>query len=278
MDRNGFAEFLVARRAELRPADVGMPAGGRRRTPGLRREEVAVRAGVSADYLARLEQGRDTNPSVAVIDALADALLLTGAPRHHFTMLALASGNQSRCPGSESPQEQLAESMQTILRALQPTPAFVIGRRLNVLGWNPAWADFVTPLGLLDEHAQPNLAWYIFMDPVARRVLRNWSAAADAFTAVLNRAKIRWPADDSLHEMIDALHRSPEFAQRWKPHHLGDHRSGVLLFDHPDHGHVDIPFETLDADRDQSVMIWLTDKTAAHAPGLRLVPNRAVNE
>ncbi|WP_280243091.1 helix-turn-helix domain-containing protein, partial [Nocardia abscessus] len=169
MARNGFAEFLIARRAELRPSDVGMPEGGRRRTPGLRREEVAVRAGVSADYLARLEQGRDTNPSVAVIDALADALLLRGDDRRYFSMLALASGNESRCPGSESAEERLAPTIETILHALHPTPAFVVGRRLNVLGWNQAWADFVAPLGLLDGPDQPNLARYTFMHPAARR-------------------------------------------------------------------------------------------------------------
>lgn len=278
MARNGFAEFLIARRAELRPSDVGLPEGGRRRTPGLRREEVAVRAGVSADYLARLEQGRDTNPSVAVIDALADALLLRGGDRHHFSMLALASGNESRCPGSESAEEQVAETIETILRALHPTPAFVVGRRLNVLGWNQAWVDFVAPLGLLDDDEQPNLAWYTFMHPAARRVLRNWDEAADIFSAALSGAKLRWPADDSLLETIDALRRHPDFEQRWKPHRVGAHISGTLQLDHPVHGPVDVPFETLEADRDQSLIVWLADRASTHAPGLRLVPNRAVNE
>lgn len=270
MARNGFAEFLIARRAELRPADVGLPEGRRRRTPGLRREEVAVRAGVSADYLARLEQGRDTNPSVAVIDALADALLLRGNERHHFSLLALASGNESRCPGSESAEEKVADTIQSILRALQPTPAFVIGRRLNVLGWNAAWADFVSPLGLLDE-GQPNLARYTFLHPTARQVLRNWSEAADIFAAALSRAKLRWPGDDSLLETIDELRRHPDFAARWKPHHVGAHISGTLHIDHPVHGLVDVPFETLDADRDQSIIVWLTGQARAQSPALRLV-------
>ncbi|WP_054815068.1 helix-turn-helix transcriptional regulator [Nocardia arizonensis] len=271
MDRNAFAEFLVARRAELRPADLGMPAGGRRRTPGLRREEVAVRAGVSVDYLARLEQGRDTNPSVAVIDALADALLLSGAARRHFTMLALASGSEYDCPGSESPQEQVAESLRAVLRALQPMPAFVIGRYLNILDWNPAWADFAAPMGLLEEHHHTNLARFVFTDPAAKRVLRDWPSAADSFTAYLNRAKLRWPADDSLREFIETLRREPEFELRWKPHNIGAQGSGTLEFDHPVHGRLDVPYETLDTERDQSVVIWLTDRTVAQAPGLRLV-------
>ncbi|TQM30939.1 helix-turn-helix protein [Nocardia bhagyanarayanae] len=279
MARNGFAEFLVARRGELRPADVGMPEGGRRRTPGLRREEVAVRAGVSADYLARLEQGRDTNPSVAVVDALADALLLEGPQRHHFGLLAMASGNESRCPGSESPREQLGETITAVLAALQPTPAFVIGRRLNVLGWNPAWADFATPLGLLGEDGEANLAWYVFTDPRARRTLRDWPAAADTFAAAVLRAKVRWPGDDQLLGMIDALRREPEFRERWKPHQVGGGPvSSVLKFDHPVHGAVDVPFETMETDRDQSVVVWLLDQAAARATGLRLVHNRAANE
>ncbi|WP_454195598.1 helix-turn-helix transcriptional regulator [Nocardia sp. Marseille-Q1738] len=281
MARNGFAEFLIARRAELRPSDVGMPEGGRRRTPGLRREEVAVRAGVSADYLARLEQGRDTNPSAAVIDALASALLLRGDDRQYFNMLALASGNESRCaqcPGSES-TEQVAATIETILHALQPTPAFVVGRKLNVLGWNEAWADFVAPLGLLDGPDQPNLAWYTFMHPAARRVLRNWEHAADTFTAALCRAKLLRPSDDSLLEMIETLRRLPDFADRWKPHRVGAPSSGTLQLDHPVHGLVEVPFETLETDRDQSVVVWLIDRASTHAPGLRLVPtNRAVNE
>ncbi|MGK8525452.1 helix-turn-helix domain-containing protein [Nocardia asteroides] len=277
MARNGFAEFLIARRAELRPSDVGLPEGGRRRTPGLRREEVAVRAGVSADYLARLEQGRDTNPSVAVIDALADALLLRGGDRQYFNMLALTSGNEARCPGNESAEERVAPTIETILRALQPTPAFVVGRRLNVLGWNQAWGDFVAPLGLLDGSDQPNLAWYTFQHPAARRVLRDWERAADTFAAALSRAKLHWAGDDSLSEMIESLRELPEFARRWKPHRVGAPGSGTLHLNHPVHGVVEVPFETLEADRDQSVVVWLVDKASTHAPGLRLVPSRAAN-
>lgn len=275
-----FADFLIARRNELRPADVGMPAGGRRRTPGLRREEVAVRAGVSVDYLARLEQGRDRNPSAAVIGALADALLLDDADRRHFSMLALASGTASACsedsalcPGASTPQEQLPESIEAILRSLNPTPAFVVGRRLNVLGWNSAWADFVEPLGMLDEEHGPNLAWFTFMNPNARTVIRDWSGAADHFVAALHLAKSRWPADGTLRATIEALRKDPEFAKRWRSHRPGEDASGTLHFDHPEHGSVAVPFEMLAADRDQSIVVWLTDKLETGARGLRLVAN-----
>ncbi|MFE7797742.1 helix-turn-helix domain-containing protein [Nocardia sp. NPDC057440] len=278
MARNRFAEFLIARRAELRPSDVGMPEGGRRRTPGLRREEVAVRAGVSADYLARLEQGRDTNPSVAVIDALAKALLLEGKDHNHFGWLALTSSNEERCPKAPSAEETLSPGIETILRALHPTPAFVVGRRLNVLGWNPAWEDLATPLGLLDDPAQVNLAWYTFMHPLARKVVRNWSEAADVFSAELCRAKLRWPGDEQLLEVIEALHHHPDFAGRWQPHRLQERIAAELDLDHPEHGAMKVVFETLDAGNDQSIMVWLSDHAQVRVPELRLVSKRAVNE
>ncbi len=276
MAPNPFAEYLIARRAQLRPADVGLPEGGRRRTPGLRREEVAVRAGVSADYLARLEQGRDTNPSGAVIDALAKALLIEGKDRHHFGWLALTSTNESRCPTTESVAEQPTPAIETILRALHPTPAFVIGRRLNVLGWNPAWENIAKPLGLLDNPEVVNLAWFTFADSRAKQVLRNWDEMADIFSAALRRATIRWPGEDRLLELIDALLAYPEFESRWQPQHIDDLVAGTMRFDHPEYGHIDIPFEALNADKDQCIVVWLTDQAQAQSPGLRLV--RAVNE
>ena len=276
MAPNPFAEYLVARRAQLRPADVGLPEGGRRRTPGLRREEVAVRAGMSADYLARLEQGRDTNPSPAVIDALAQALLIEGKDRNHFGWLAVTTTNESRCPTTESVEEHPTPAIETILRALHPTPAFVIGRRLNVLGWNPAWADIVKPLGLLDNPEAVNLAWFTFTHPRATQVLRNWDEMANSFSAALRSATMRWPGEDRLLELIAALREHPEFESRWQPQHIDKLVAGTMRLDHPEHGHLDIPFETLNADRDQGIIVWLTGQAQAQSPGLRLV--RAVNE
>ncbi|MGW0047669.1 helix-turn-helix transcriptional regulator [Nocardia cyriacigeorgica] len=274
MARSRFAEFLVARRAELRPGDVGLPEGRRRRTPGLRREEVAVRAGVSADYLARLEQGRDNNPSPAVVEALADALLLRGEARYQFNILALTASDGSRCPGGEAEPEQIPETIAQVLRALAPTPAFVVGRQLNVLDWNAAWADFAAPLGLLDD-SSPNLARYTFTHPAAHRVLRNWPQAADSFAAALNRAMVRWPADDALRETIDTLRRHPDFAERWSPQRLNEPTASLLRFDHPVHGAVDVPFETLETTSDQSLIVWLTDRV--QSTGLHLVRDRAAN-
>ncbi|GGL00056.1 helix-turn-helix transcriptional regulator [Nocardia jinanensis] len=278
MARNAFAEYLVRRRAELRPGDIGLPAGGRRRTPGLRREEVAVRAGVSADYLARLEQGRDTNPSIAVVEALATALLLDERERSTFGWLALTSTHEARCPETTDESEHVPETIETVLRALAPTSAFVLGRRLNVLGWNAAWEDFVTPLGLLDNRDEVNLARYVYQHPMARKVLRNWTEAADTFAETLRRASLRWPGDAGLRETIDALHKTPEFAARWRPQGAGRPVTPTLRFDHPGLGAVDVPFESLESDREQSVVVWLVARAPESAQALRLVPPRAAGQ
>lgn len=278
MARNAFAEFLVRRRAELRPGDIGLPAGGRRRTPGLRREEVAVRAGVSADYLARLEQGRDTNPSIAVVEALATALLLDERERSIFGWLALTSPHGASCPEATDESEQIPETIEAVLRALAPTAAFVLGRRLNVLGWNPAWEDFVTPLGLLDNRNEVNLARYVFQHPMARKVLRNWTEAADTFAETLRRASLRWPGDARLRETIDTLYKVPAFASRWRPQGPGRPVTATLRFDHPDLGEVDVPFESLESGSEQSVVVWLVARAPESARALRLVPPRAAGQ
>ncbi|MFI5718816.1 helix-turn-helix domain-containing protein [Nocardia sp. NPDC051750] len=278
MTRNAFADFLVKRRAELRPADIGLPEGGRRRTPGLRREEVAVRAGVSVDYLARLEQGRDTNPSIAVVEALAEALLLDNQESAVFGWLALTSTQEAHCPEVPPAREQVSDTMEAILRSLEPTPAFVLGLRLNVLGWNSAWEDFAVPLGLLDQRENVNLAHYVYSHPLARRTLRNWAAAADTFAEILRRATLRRPGDATLRETIDTLRRNPDFAARWRPQGAGLDIAKVLRFDHPELGTVDVPFETLDSDTDQSLVVWLVDRTATSGHGLRLVPPHAAGQ
>lgn len=269
MTGNRFAEFLVARRAELRPADVGLPDIGRRRTPGLRREEVAVRAGVSADYLARLEQGRDTNPSPAVVDALADALLLDETQRPHFGLLAMTAGQEERCGRSHAPATTVPESVTAVLRALDPTPAFVRGRGLDVLGHNDAWADLVAPLGLLDPPI--DLGQWVFRQQAARRVLVNRAAVADFLAAELYRASMRWPHDAGLNEAIAALRAVPEFARRWQPK-IAAHTAPVsLVLRHPVHGTLSLTVEALETRREQSVVVWLPDRALAREPGLRLL-------
>ncbi len=271
MARSEFGEFLIARRAQLQPEDVGLPAGRRRRTPGLRREEVAALAGVSVDYLARLEQGRDTNPSMAVLGARAEALRLNEVERHHFGNLAVGMEHARECPSSGQAREQVTDTVQAVLDAMHPTPAFVAGRWLDILAWNPAWRDFAEPLGLLDDVAEHNLATYFFAHPEAPQRWRDWPVAAEMMVSTLRSARTHWPDDPGLDALVQGLHRFPEFSCRWREHRVTEFRSGALHIEHPQRGEVEVEIQSLSPAIDQSVQVWLVDRRAVRSPALRLV-------
>ncbi|MDQ1397198.1 MAG: hypothetical protein QOG64_2457, partial [Acidimicrobiaceae bacterium] len=208
------AEFLRARRDQLQPADVGLPDSGRRRTPGLRREEVATLAGVSIDYLVRLEQGRDTNPSPSVIAALADALRLDDGQRRELYKLAMVSQAAELCPAARPLARAVAPTVTALLERLGPTPAFVTGPINDVLAWNRAWDLLVRPLGMLDG-AVPNLARHVFLHPDARTVYPDWLAAADEQVSRLRTATAHWGEDADVAALMDELRAAPEFVERW---------------------------------------------------------------
>ena len=147
------AAFLRARRERTSPRDVGLPVNGRRRTPGLRREEVATLAGVSVDYLVRLEQGRDEHPSAEVLVALADAMRMSEDERRHLFHLGAISMAAAMCPAAVPLVRDVAPTVVTLLERLHPTPAFVLGPVGDVLAWNDAWAGVVGALGVLDDPA-----------------------------------------------------------------------------------------------------------------------------
>ena len=208
------AEFLRAHREQLQPADVGLPDNGRRRTPGLRREEVATLAGVSIDYLVRLEQGRDTRPSASVIAALADALRLDDDERRELSTLAVISQNAELCPSPRPLAREVAPTVMALLEGLSPVPAFVAGPANDVLAWNDAWESFVRPLGMLEGEV-PNLARHVFLHPSARPVYPDWTAAADEQVSRLHAATARWGDDESFAALMDELRTAPEFIERW---------------------------------------------------------------
>src|SRR5690242_16108823 len=162
-ERTELAEFLRARRNRLTPAEVGLPVHGRRRTPGLRREEVATLAGVSIDYLVRLEQGRDTNPSAEVIAALADALRLSDAERKHLGILAAHENAPNLCPSRGALATDVRPTVQKLLDSIDPLPSFVLGPLNDVLAWNATWEALVVDTGLLDSDP-PNMARYVFTE------------------------------------------------------------------------------------------------------------------
>jgi transcriptional regulator with XRE-family HTH domain len=261
------AEFLRARRDQLQPGEVGLPDNGRRRTPGLRREEVATLAGISIDYLVRLEQGRDTRPSASVIAALADALRLDDEQRRQLATLAMLSKNAELCPAARPLARAVAPTVTALLGRLGTTPAFVAGPLNDVLAWNGAWGHLVGPLGLLDD-ATPNLARFVFLHPRARTVYPDWIAAADEQVGRLRAAAARWEDDDDFTALIDELGAAPAFVERWSSFPTSDKRRGTTRVVHPDLGRLLLNYEVLllpdDVD-EQRLVTWLPadDATAA---------------
>ncbi|QNP72373.1 helix-turn-helix domain-containing protein [Streptomyces roseirectus] len=172
-------DFVRARRDAVQPGELGLPERGRRRSPGLRRSDLAARAGVSVEYLTRLEQGRDRNPSPAVVNALADALRLDRAERAHLRYLTKITAGT--CPSHPQPApapREVRPAVLATLRLLEPGVAMVTNRLGDVLAHTPAFAALTAGTGLLDADA-PNLTRYVFTDPRARALFPDWDDVAD---------------------------------------------------------------------------------------------------
>lgn len=257
-DRPTLAAFLRARRERLRPADVGLPDSGRRRTPGLRREELAVLAGVSVDYIVRLEQGRDTHPSGAVLGALADALRLSDDERVHLKRLAVLTSAPGLCPQGSAAPVEVPPTVRALVERLDPTPAFVIGAWFDLLAWNTAWGRLIAPIGLLDGD-RPNLARFTFTDPRARTVYLDWAATADEQASALRSMALDRGDEPAFTELVDELRQVPAFAERWSCHLVVEKRRGTKRLQHPVVGEIRVAYEVLlpPDERDLRLITWL---------------------
>jgi transcriptional regulator with XRE-family HTH domain len=249
------ADLLRTRRSRLRPADVGLPAGGRRRTPGLRREEVAQLADISATYYTFLEQGRDVRPSQQVLDSLARALQLTAAERAHLHKLV--HGSPPAAAGLAP--DTLSPTVAAIVDRLDPWPAYVSGRCWDVLTCNRAaralWADW--PARPADER---NVLWWTFCDPSARSVLVEWESEARGQLARFRSASARHPDDPQFASLISRLHEaSAEVRQWWPEHEIGPIGSGVKRIRHPALGVIDFHHAVLQvADDPEQKLVTFT--------------------
>jgi transcriptional regulator with XRE-family HTH domain len=243
VDDASLGSFLRSRRERLRPADVGLPDTGRRRTPGLRREELAMLAGVSVDYLVRLEQGRDTSPSASVLAALAHALQLDPVEHTHMLHLSkLASGSES-CPAA-LPTSPVRGATRRLLDQLHPAPAFVLDRRSDLFAWNDAYARLVGPLGVLDDD-EPSLIRYTFLDPRARDAYPDWAEIAREQVATLRGAVGPWSGGDVTSFVGELTVGSQEFAGLWAEHDVTAKTFGRKRIRHPEAGIVTVEFETM---------------------------------
>jgi transcriptional regulator with XRE-family HTH domain len=246
-ERHDFAAFLRARRERVTPAEVGLPSGGRRRTPGLRREELAMLAGISVDYLVRLEQGRETSPSVGVVRSLASVLGLDGDETKHIWSLVARNEDPGMCPLAALADEPVDATTRALLDRMGATPAFVLGELTEVMAWNDAYERVMAATGVLDERP-PNLVRYTFTDPRARRLYRDWDDIAREQVGNLRRFVSDLPdalAGRGRELVADLSARSPEFAALWGAFDVGEKRRGVKHLDHPVAGPLDLEFTAL---------------------------------
>ncbi|WP_432082756.1 helix-turn-helix transcriptional regulator [Streptomyces sp. WAC 04229] len=237
--------FLHARRDQTAPGDVGLTVGaGTRRTPGLRREELATLAGVSVDYYTRLERGKENRPSPAVVDALARALKLTEDEHHHLR--SLAAGAADFGPMPTAPQRTVQPQTRLLLEALRPYPAYVISRTLDLLAVNPSTLALVA--GISDWPAeQRNIARYLFLHPAARKVFADWDNQAVSAVARLRAVTATEPDARDLSALIGELKaESSYFAELWERYEVkGRRQDGQKVFRHPDAGTITLSYQSL---------------------------------
>jgi len=221
-------DFLRSRRERLTPAALGLPDGRRRRTPGLRREEVAELAGIGVDWYVRLEQGRAVRPSVATIDALAQALRLDPAERTHLRMLARSPGHQAFT------REQVPDPIRRLITGL-PHPAYITGRRWDVLAANAAAADVITDFGQAPREDRNVLIWMLTTPEARARFGPGWQAEAQRMVAQFRATHDLWARDPAFESLMTRLRTSPEFTRWWEAHHVRRSMAGVKTFYYPDH-------------------------------------------
>jgi transcriptional regulator with XRE-family HTH domain len=227
--RDELADFLRSRRAALQPAEVGLPAGGRRRTPGLRREEVAQLAGVGTTWYTWLEQGRDVRASLDVLEALARALRLAPAERTHLMLL----GRGEEPPPCKLPAERVSPTLRRLIANLGANPAFILGRRWDYLAWNPAATALFGDFGSIPRAAR-NHAWLTFMDPARREMHVDWERGSRLLVAKFRADSARYLGDPEFEELIQALRKSsPEFCRAWKRHEVARGGEGRKELHHP---------------------------------------------
>jgi transcriptional regulator with XRE-family HTH domain len=237
-------DFLRTRRARVRPEDAGLRISShppRRRVPGLRREELALLAGVSVDYYVRLEQGRAGHPSESVLEALARALQLDETEQAHLHELARPPRPRRR----RRRRPRVRPELRRLLERMDGIPAFVLGPRMDVLAWNPLAAAMMGDFGALAPHHR-NIPRHVFLDPGSRRLYPEWKQIARETVAYLRMEAGRDPDDAELAELVGELSlASPEFARWWADHDVYEKTHGTKRIDHPEVGEMTLHYETL---------------------------------
>jgi len=248
-------KFLTSRRARLTPEEALLPAyGGTRRVAGLRREEVAMLAGLSVDYYIRLERGNLSGASDSVLEALARALQLDDAETAHLFDLARAATSAPRVRRKRSPLT-VRPSVQRVIDAITTAPAWVRNDRGDVLAANELGRALYQEM-MAEPVTPPNSARFTFLNPKAREFFRDWERSADDIVAVLRSTAGRNPYDKDLSDLIGELStRSEEFRVRWARHDVKYHRAGRKRLHHPVVGDLDLTYEAMELPADPGLRI-----------------------
>ena len=230
LNRGELATFLRTRRDRLRPADVGLPSAGRRRTPGLRRQEVAQLAGISVDYYIRLEQARGPHPSRQVLTAIARALMLTADEREYLFRLAEQSP-----PPAAGPSREITPGIRNLLDSMPETPAYVVDAKYDVLAWNSLATHFIGDLSGFPE-ADRNMIRWVFRLPASALPWTDTEAVRFTRSTVadLRASYARYPADLGIQGLVtELLGVSPWFAQMWAEHEVESRHPIIKRVTHP---------------------------------------------
>ncbi|HLZ60370.1 MAG TPA: helix-turn-helix transcriptional regulator [Ktedonosporobacter sp.] len=251
--REMLADFLRTRRARLSPGEVNLPAGRRRRTAGLRREEVAELANIGTSWYTSLEQGRDISPSAEVLDSLARALRLTDVERQHLFLLA---GQASASLAENAQEEEISPILLRILEDLNPDPAYIMDWRWNYVAWNAA----ASALGV--SRATPpydsNIVWRVFASRPEPASYSQWAPIAQKILAEFRAESTQYADDEWLQQLIADLHRvSPEFREWWPRQDVRGRSDGMKEFDHPLVGRLLFEHTTLQVSANPGLKIMI---------------------
>ncbi|MDP9852678.1 helix-turn-helix transcriptional regulator [Corynebacterium lowii] len=230
--------FLISRRSRITPSDVGLPTyGERRRVPGLRREEVAMLAGISADYYGRLERGELRGVSNSVLESLTQALQLNEDEKSHLYNLA-RSANQEPVKA-----RQKNKNFGHILGQMTGVAAIILDPLLNIKQTNPLGHELYKPV-FKNQEWENNFARFLFQDSESRILFPQWDEVANDTVSLIRSASGENPHSDQLRKLLEHLTQEHEFNERWQTHNVYYHKSGTKMFHHPDTGNFILNFET----------------------------------
>jgi transcriptional regulator with XRE-family HTH domain len=281
-NRDQVREFLMTRRAKVSPADAGVPVSGTRRVPGLRRAEVAMLAGLSVEYYAKLERGAIAGASSSVLDAISRTLRLDDTERAHLFDLARAADGipTSGRPRRRSSRQSVARpSLQWTLEAITDGIAFVRNPQQDLLATNALGRVFYSPV-IGDGGRTPNLARFQFLDPAAREFYPDWDRFAEMCVAIMRAESGRDPHDRGLQDLVGELStRSDTFRRLWGAHDVRTHGQGTKRFHHPQVGELVLAYEELaiTAEPGLVLLVYTAEPGSASAERVRLLASLAAD-